>query len=141
MEIVGKEGSILFVNDSKATNTDAAEKSLSTFENIYWILGGQAKVGGIESLSSLYQRVKKAFIIGTSPDDFTQSLEGKLDFEICVHLEDAVKQAFLNAKQANEKSVILLAPAAASWDQYESFEARGDHFKAIIQKITKINSL
>ena len=139
MEIVGKADSILFVNDSKATNTDAAEKSLSTFENIFWIIGGQAKIGGIEVLSPLFSRVKKAFVIGTSPEDFTQSLEGKLDFEICIHLEKAVNQAISAAKITNAKSVILLAPAAASWDQYESFEARGEHFKQIIKQNIKFD--
>ena len=137
MEIVGQYQHIRFINDSKATNADAAEKSLICFDAIYWILGGQSKKGGIESLYPHFHRIKHAFLIGQAADEFASTLQ-KYNIAHSHHesLDDATQKAFQIAMQAkNEDATILLAPAAASWDQFQSFEHRGDCFKASIKDI------
>lgn len=132
MEQIAVKGQLTFVNDSKATNADAAEKSLTSFDNIYWICGGVAKAGGIEGLKQHFPRVKEVFLIGECADEFAGTLDGVLPFNDCETLEKAVELAEEKAKQSGEESVILLAPAAASFDQFASFEARGDAFRNIV---------
>ena len=97
MEQVGRLGRVLFVNDSKATNADAAEKALLSFSDIFWILGGKAKDGGIEPLRPLFPRVAKAYLIGAASDDFARTLEGAVAFERCGTLENAVAAAARDA--------------------------------------------
>lgn len=126
MEIVGKANGVTYVNDSKATNADATEKALSTFENIRWIAGGVPKEGGIASLQPLFYRVSKTYLIGEATDDFAFTL-GDLPFDVCADLQTAVARA---TADANEGDVVLLSPACASFDQFDSFEARGDAFRA-----------
>ncbi len=130
MEQVGRSGRVLFVNDSKATNADAAEKALSSFEPIYWILGGKAKAGGIEALRPLFGRVEKAYLIGEAAADFARTLEGQVAFEQCGALDAAVAAAARDAAQSSApEPVVLLSPACASYDQYANFEKRGDAFR------------
>ncbi|WP_135080213.1 UDP-N-acetylmuramoyl-L-alanine--D-glutamate ligase [Terasakiella sp. SH-1] len=132
-EIVGNVGEVLFINDSKATNADATQKALGAYDNIYWIAGGQAKEGGIDQLLDQLQTVTKAYLIGAAEDDFAQSLNDTKEFMRCGDLETATKAAFMDAKQTG--GVVLLSPACASWDQFKSFEARGDAFKAIVHQL------
>ena len=133
MEQVGRLGRVLFVNDSKATNADAAEKALLTFRDIFWILGGKAKAGGIEPLRPLFPRVAKAYLIGASIDDFARTLEGAVAFERCGTLENAVEAAARDALASRAaEPVALLSPACASYDQFANFEARGDRFRALV---------
>jgi len=133
MEQVGRLGRVLFVNDSKATNADAAEKALLSFNDIFWILGGKAKAGGIEPLRPLFARVAKAYLIGAASDDFARTLEGAVRFERCVTLENAVAAATRDAlESAAAEPVALLSPACASYDQFANFEARGDRFRALV---------
>ena len=80
MEQVGREGRALFVNDSKATNADAAEKALKSFHDIFWILGGKSKEGGIVPLRELFPRVAKAYLIGAATDEFAATLEGAVPY-------------------------------------------------------------
>jgi UDP-N-acetylmuramoylalanine--D-glutamate ligase len=124
---------VSFINDSKATNADAAGKALSSYEDIYWIAGGQAKEGGIDSLKDELSHVKKAYLIGEAQDAFAQTLEGVLDCERCTTLDKAVLRAFADARATG--GVILLSPACASWDQFTSFEARGDVFKDLAWRV------
>ncbi|WP_417783708.1 UDP-N-acetylmuramoyl-L-alanine--D-glutamate ligase [Terasakiella pusilla] len=124
---------VSFINDSKATNADAAGKALSSYEDIYWIAGGQAKEGGIDSLKDELSHVKKAYLIGEAQDAFAQTLEGVLDCERCTTLDKAVLRAFADARATG--GVILLSPACASWDQFTSFEARGDAFKDLAWRV------
>jgi UDP-N-acetylmuramoylalanine--D-glutamate ligase len=136
MEEVGRRGAVLFVNDSKATNADAAEKALLSFRDIHWILGGKPKEGGIEPLRPLFPRVAKAYLIGAAAQDFARTLEGAVPYEQCGTLSRAVGAAARDAFQSEaEEPVVLLSPACASFDQFANFEARGDAFRAEVHDL------
>lgn len=140
MEEVGRVGATLFINDSKATNADAAEKALAAFaRNIRWIIGGKAKEGGVAPLASYFPRVARAYLIGAASEDFAATLEGRADYQRCGTMDVAVAQAFADARAASARGegeqVILLSPACASYDQYPNFEKRGDHFRSLAQAI------
>lgn len=130
-QIVVDKGGIIFVNDSKATNADAAQKALLAFKNIHWIVGGQAKEGGIAGLEPLFDRVTKAYLVGDAADQFADQL-GEVAYERSGTVAAAVKSAAKNAKPGD---VVLLAPACASFDQFASFEARGDAFVAAVLEV------
>ena len=134
MEQLGRQGSTLFVNDSKATNADSAEKALTSFpKDIYWILGGKPKTGGIADLKPHFSRVAKAYLIGEATEDFASTLDGKISFECCGTLENAVAAAARDASASGAKEpVVLLSPACASFDQYRNFEVRGDAFRDLV---------
>ncbi len=119
---------VRYVNDSKATNADAAGMALKAFKNIRWIAGGQAKEGGIASLIPLLDHVTKTYLIGEAADEFATQL-GDASFEKCETLEQAVKAA---RQEAEPGDTILLAPACASFDQFDSFEHRGEMFEALV---------
>lgn len=128
---------VIYINDSKATNADATSKALTSFENIYLIAGGVAKEGGMEGLQKYKDRVVKTYLIGQAQDDFAAWHEkNDMPFTLCSTLESAVRDATNDAKQdQNGKSVILLSPACASFDQYGSFEERGAHFITLVNEI------
>ena len=130
-QIIAEKNGVLFVNDSKATNADAAEKALGAFQNIHWIAGGQPKEGGIADLSPLFDRVKCAYLIGEAAEGFAEQL-GDTDYVVSGDLDLAVAEA---AAAAQEGDVVLLAPACASFDQFASFEARGDAFVAAVNAL------
>ena len=130
-QVVAEKDGVLFVNDSKATNADAAEKSLLAFKNIHWIAGGQPKDGGIASLADHFSRVKRAYLVGEAADMFSGQLSGT-EYEISETIETAVRNA---AAQAESGDVVLLAPACASFDQFDSFETRGDSFVEAVQDL------
>ncbi|MDQ4135850.1 MAG: UDP-N-acetylmuramoyl-L-alanine--D-glutamate ligase [Pseudomonadota bacterium] len=139
MEEIGQIGSVLFVNDSKATNADSTEKALASFRRIYWILGGKAKEGGITTLASYFPRIEKAYLIGAASDDFAQTLDGQVPYIGCETLDRAVAQAAADATAAGgEDAVVLLSPACASYDQYPNFERRGDHFRDLVRALPGI---
>ena len=136
MEQVGRLGRVLFVNDSKATNADAAEKALLSFSDIFWILGGKAKEGGIEPLRPLFSRVAKAYLIGAASEEFARTLDGAIPFERCGTLEAAAAAAARDAQaSAAAEPVVLLSPACASYDQFANFERRGDAFRALVARL------
>lgn len=130
-QLVGERGGVRFVNDSKATNVDAAAKALQAFPRIRWIAGGQGKEGGIAALQPYLGAVAKAYLIGQSASDFALEL-GQTPHEICLTMERAVARA---AAEAEPGDVVLLAPAAASFDQYPNFEARGEDFTAQVRAL------
>ena len=133
MEEIDRLGSALFVNDSKATNADAAEKALLSYDDIFWIIGGKSKEGGIESLRPLFARVRKAYLIGAASDDFAATLQGLVDYERCVTLDVALERAALDAQRCDAREpVVLLSPACASYDQFANFEARGNAFRDLV---------
>ena len=135
MEQVGRQGRVLFVNDSKATNADAAEKALLSFRDIFWILGGKPKEGGIEPLRPLFPRVAKAYLIGTASQSFAATLGDAVPFERCGTLEAATSAAARDAALSEApEPVVLLSPACASYDQFPNFEARGDRFRALVSE-------
>ncbi|MFV0298923.1 MAG: UDP-N-acetylmuramoyl-L-alanine--D-glutamate ligase [Hyphomicrobiaceae bacterium] len=140
MEQVGKIGKTLFINDSKATNADSTEKALATWQqDIFWILGGKPKEGGIRPLAPLFSRIAKAYLIGAATEDFATTLEGRVPCERCGTLDAALAAAARDAGQcAGPEPVILLSPACASYDQFRSFEHRGDTFRALVQSMPGI---
>ena len=133
-ELVGTAEGVRFVNDSKATNADAAARALESYDNIFWIAGGIAKEGGIAPLAPLFPRVARAFLIGQAAPDFARTLEGRVPYTLCGTLEAALDAAHRAARAAARKpAVVLLSPACASFDQFKNFEARGDAFRALVR--------
>lgn len=133
MEQVGRKGHVLFVNDSKATNAEAAAPALSSFERIYWIVGGLPKQGGIESLRPLFSRVAKAYLVGEAAPAFSATLGEATPYEISGTIEAAVEHATRDAAQDGAgEVVVLLSPACASFDQFRNFEVRGDAFRKAV---------
>lgn len=128
-QTVGEAGGVRFVNDSKATNVDSAVKALAAFRNIRWICGGLEKEGGLGSLSEPLETVRKAYVIGREAAQFAMKLG--VEAEVCGTMDVAVARAVEDAEAGD---VVLLAPAAASFDQYDSFERRGEDFVAQVQK-------
>ena len=136
MEEVGRLGKVLFINDSKATNADATEKALLSFEDMFWIIGGKAKEGGIEPLRPLFHKVRKAYLIGASSDDFAATLGSAVVFDHCGTLDVAIEHAARDAAQSDAKEpAVLLSPACASYDQFPNFEVRGDHFRHLARAL------
>ncbi len=135
METVGQVGRVRFVNDSKATNADAARQAMSSYPKIYWIAGGQAKAGGIEGLADLFPRIEKAYLIGEASHTFADVLTGKAAVAECGTLERAVERAYADAAASGQDAVVLLSPACASFDQFADFEARGDAFRHAVQAL------
>ena len=131
METVGHIGPVRFVNDSKATNADAARQALMSYPTSFWIAGGRAKDGGIAELADLFPRVSRAYLIGEAADDFAASL-GHTPHMIARDMETAVQAAAADAAKAGDDAVVLLSPACASFDQYPDFEARGEAFRAAV---------
>jgi len=125
---------LLFVNDSKATNAEASAVALASYDEIYWIVGGQAKAGGIDPLKKAFGPVKKAFLFGQSVPDFSKTLQASgVDFEVCDTIQAATKRAFeVACEQADGEAAILLSPAAASFDQFKNFEERGQAFSCAV---------
>ncbi len=127
-QTIGEAGGVRFVNDSKATNVDSAAKALSAFVNIRWICGGLEKEGGLEELAAPSASVRKAYVIGREAAHFAMQLS--VEAEVCGTMAVAVARA---VEEAEPGDVVLLAPAAASFDQYDSFERRGEDFIAQVQ--------
>jgi UDP-N-acetylmuramoylalanine--D-glutamate ligase len=141
-ERVAAVGKVVYVNDSKATNADAAARALSSYDDIYWILGGQAKEGGVAPLASYFDRIRHAFLIGDATELFAGQLEGKLPYSRCGDLQSALNAAHaLAQREAAGPAVVLLSPACASWDQWKSYEHRGDAFRAMARALPGAESL
>jgi UDP-N-acetylmuramoylalanine--D-glutamate ligase len=140
MENVGSVGPARYVNDSKATNANAAAQALKSYDNIFWIAGGEAKDGGIDDLSPHFKNIKRAYLIGEAAKDFDSTLKShkipcKISGELRMAILCATKDA-LAAKTPNP--VILLSPACASFDQFENFEVRGDAFRELALEIVSL---
>jgi UDP-N-acetylmuramoylalanine--D-glutamate ligase len=127
-QLVAERGGVRFVNDSKATNVDSAAKALQAFDKIRWICGGLQKDGGLDGVLPHLGRVAKAYVIGREATDFARQLIDT-ETEICTTMATAVSRA---AADAQPGEVVLLAPAAASFDQYDNFEKRGEDFMACV---------
>ncbi|MEB3702902.1 UDP-N-acetylmuramoylalanine--D-glutamate ligase [Candidatus Bealeia paramacronuclearis] len=139
-ERIAEVNGVIFVNDSKATNAEATSKALDCYQDlaIYWLLGGRAKEGGIESLASYFPQIEHAFLFGESSSSFALTLEGRVSFTQCGDLSTAFEKASRQAKEDKKKaSVVLLSPACASFDQFRDFEARGEAFRTLVQNLIK----
>ncbi|ODT88400.1 UDP-N-acetylmuramoyl-L-alanine--D-glutamate ligase [Phenylobacterium sp. SCN 70-31] len=130
METVALIGKVRFVNDSKATNADAARQALSSYPEVYWIAGGQPKTGGIDELADLFPRVIKAYLVGEAETAFAATLEGRTPALKCGTIEAAARAAYADAAASGKDAIVLLSPACASFDQFADFEQRGEAFRA-----------
>ena len=128
-QIIAEANGVTYVNDSKATNVDSAMNALKAFKKIRWICGGLEKDGGLDTLNMVGDRVIKAYVIGREAVGFAMQLES--DARVCTTMAAAVEQAMADAQPGE---TVLLAPAAASFDQYDNFEQRGDDFVAEVQR-------
>ena len=134
MEEIGRRGDALFINDSKATNADSTEKALKSFDDIFWILGGKAKEGGITSLAPYFPKIRKAYLIGEASDEFAQTLGNAVPHVACSTLDRAVEEAARDV-EGEHRAVVLLSPASASYDHYPNFEVRGNHFRELVKAL------
>jgi UDP-N-acetylmuramoylalanine--D-glutamate ligase len=136
MEQLGRRGAVLYVNDSKATNADSAAQALACFSDIFWIVGGKPKSGGIEPLRGFFPRIRKAYLIGEAADEFAATLSPGVPYEIDGTLDKALAAATRDAEAATvAEPVVLLSPACASFDQYRNFEVRGDAFRELVRAL------
>lgn len=131
IEQVAVINNVKYINDSKATNADSTSNALAAFNDIYWILGGVPKAGGIAGLGKFFPRIKQAYLIGQASDEFAATLEGKVPYKKCGDLKNAVNEAAKDAKSG----VVLLSPACASFDQFRNFEERGAYFKNLVLEL------
>ncbi len=138
METVGQVGRVRFVNDSKATNADAARQAMSSYPKFYWIAGGQPKAGGIDSLADLFPRIEKAYLIGEASEAFAGVLEGKAAVDLSGDIATATARAYADATAKGQDAVVLLSPACASFDQFADFEARGEAFRDAVQGLGQV---
>jgi UDP-N-acetylmuramoylalanine--D-glutamate ligase len=135
METIGTIGNVRFVNDSKATNIDAARQAMSSYPRFFWIAGGRPKSEGIDQLGDLFPSVARAYLIGEAEEAFAQVLEGQVAYAQCGVLEAAVRAAFGDARKEEGEAIVLFSPACASFDQYADFEERGEAFRAAVQAL------
>ncbi|MBK0327325.1 UDP-N-acetylmuramoyl-L-alanine--D-glutamate ligase [Rhodobacteraceae bacterium F11138] len=131
-QIIADAGGVVYVNDSKATNVDSAAKALSAFKRVRWICGGLQKEGGLDGLRAATGAVARAYVIGREAAGFALQLD--VDAEICTTMAQAVERAMADAQPGE---TVLLAPAAASFDQYDNFEQRGEDFTT--QVLARLN--
>lgn len=138
MEQIGRKGNVLFINDSKGTNADAAARALYSFDDIFWIAGGKPKTGGIESLREFFPRIRKAYLIGEAAEEFGRTL-GDVPHAISKTLDEAIPDAARDAAASGLAApVVLLSPACASFDQFPNFEKRGARFRDLVLALGSI---
>ncbi|MCF7793767.1 MAG: UDP-N-acetylmuramoyl-L-alanine--D-glutamate ligase [Candidatus Cloacimonetes bacterium] len=136
LEFVAEIDGIKFYNDSKATNTDAVKYALQSFEKpIRLIIGGSGKGEDYSVLNELIKKhVKKLYLIGDSKEEMAKAFADTVDFEKFQTYKDVVITAFQEAEKGDE---IVLSPACTSYDMFQNFEQRGDHFKKLVRDLIK----
>jgi len=132
-ERIRRIGRVTYINDSKATNIDAAARALACYGAIHWIAGGRAKQDDLTDLEPYFGNIRRAYLIGEAALPFAASLDGKIEVRQCGDLTTAVNEAHAAAQEADEDSVVLLSPACASFDQFDNFEQRGDTFRTLVE--------
>ena len=136
LELVERIDGTAFVNDSKATNPDAASRALAAFDNIYWIAGGQAKQDDLDAVLPHLDRVRRTYLIGEAAERFKTLLDDRTDCVVSHTLDQAFHAANDDIKRDGAaKATILLAPACASFDQFPNFESRGDAFRHLVDSL------
>jgi UDP-N-acetylmuramoylalanine--D-glutamate ligase len=134
-EVVFSNKKILCINDSKATSFDASQHSLMNYNKIYWIVGGIPKYQDEFKLKKLNKKIVKAYIIGKNTSFFVKEIKKSIPYSISKSLPNAINNIYKNIKSnKSSKVTILLSPAAASFDQFNNFENRGDYFKNLVKK-------
>ncbi len=140
MEVLPEIEGVRFVNDSKATNLDAARQALSALDPIFWIAGGQAKGDDFTEIADILPRVRTAYLIGRDGAKIAEAIKAHTQVQVLETMAEAVRAAFADAKAAiaplSSAPTVLLSPACASFDQYRDFEHRGDDFRAQVAALT-----
>lgn len=138
-QLVAERDGVRFVNDSKATNPDAAAKALASYDRIFWIAGGRPKPGGLGVALERLDRVAGAWLIGEAAETFAAELSDRVPVECCGTLGRAVVLAAAAAQAAHaadgRTATVLLSPACASFDQFSDFEARGMAFIGCVREL------
>ena len=134
-ELVATIGTVRYINDSKATNVATAARAIASYDTVYWIAGGQAKDDKLDGITPFASNIRHAFLIGDAEDAFAAALEGIVPYTRSGDLASALSASHSMAQNADgDDAVVLLSPACASFDQWKNFEARGDAFRALVQK-------
>lgn len=132
-ELVAEIAGVKYVNDSKATNVDAATRALGAFRNIHWIVGGRPKDKSFAALLPFADRVKQAYLMGEAADALAHDFAGSIEYLDVKDMEHAIAEASANAVAGD---VVLLSPACTAFDQFRDFEARGDAFRDAVQALS-----
>ena len=136
METIASIENVQFINDSKATNIQAAALALSCYKKIYWIAGGRKKLDDLRIIHPYLSNIQSAFLFGEAEDDFAKALEPYISINRCGDLKTATRKACeLAIKNQVDESVVLLSPACASFDQWPNFEVRGEAFKNFVKTL------
>lgn len=137
MEFVKKHSNVGFVNDSKATNPESAINALNSFNNIFWIVGGDSKGCNFDSMSNAVKNVTQAYVIGENFQSVERFLKkNDVNYEICFNLDNAIEKSFSDAlKHSNENNIVLLSPASSSLDQWKDYIQRGEYFCKKVNEI------
>lgn len=135
MEWVGEVAGVRWYNDSKATNAASAAPALAAFppapdQRLHWIAGGQAKGDGLSACAPWFGHVKRAYLIGEAMEAFAAEIGDAIPVDRSGDLATAVARA---AASAEPGDIVLLSPACASFDQFKSYEERGDRFRSIVR--------
>ena len=139
MEYIGKYKNISFYNDSKSTNVNSSISAIESYKNIFWILGGRKKVGGLSGVEKKLTNILKSFTFGESGQEFQNFLEEyKIHSTYNKNLEKITHEAIQKALQEKGQINIIFSPSASSFDQFKNFMERGDFFKKIVMKRVKI---
>jgi UDP-N-acetylmuramoylalanine--D-glutamate ligase len=140
-ELIAVIDGVRYINDSKATNAEAAAKALACYDDVYWIAGGVAKEGGFAALAPLFPRIRRAFLIGEAASTFAATLEGRVPFSRCGTLAAATEAAQREAlAERRGHPTVLLSPACASFDQFTNFEERGEVFRRLVQALPGVRA-
>ena len=139
MEYIGIYKNISFFNDSKSTNVNSSISAIESYKNIFWILGGRKKVGGLSGVEKKLSNILKSFTFGESGQEFKKFME-KYDIYSTYNknLEVTIREAIKDALQEKKQINIIFSPCASSFDQFKNFEERGDFFKKNVKKRVKI---
>ena len=127
-QVIYDKANLKIINDSKSTSFSSSIGLLSTYKNIYWIVGGMHKKGDKLNLEKKFYRNINAYIIGLNKNYFISQLKNKIKFKYAKNLKKAISIIKKDIKRDLKEKVILFSPAAASFDQYKNFEHRGNYF-------------
>lgn len=131
-EVFLKKKNIIFIDDSKATSFESTKLALSNSKNVYWILGGLPKKNDKIVLAGVRKNIIKSYLIGKNIEFFKKQIQNKISFSVTNNLKRTLIEILKDIKLSRLKdNIILLSPAAASYDQFINFAKRGEEFKKL----------
>ena len=139
-EIIFQSNKLTIINDSKATTFSSSASLLKSLNNVYWIVGGQAKKGDKLLLSKTKCKNIKAYIFGNNKNFFTNKIKKLMKYETFLDLKSLIKKLSLEIKfgRSTTHKTILFSPSAASFDNFKNFEKRGEYFNQLIKKYINV---